>query len=87
VAWTGASALGIAGTLSGAAAITTTISALGGLSVLTGGASLVAFVTSYVVWSVLNGKKKQDNNSVLTVNTKRDKNILHQLESRLYTLN
>jgi hypothetical protein len=85
VAWTGASALGIAGTLSGAAAITTTISALGGLSFLTGGASLVAFVTSYVVWSVLNGKKKQDNNSVLTMNTKRDNNILHQLESRLYT--
>ncbi|MCT7957869.1 twin-arginine translocation signal domain-containing protein [Laspinema palackyanum] len=73
VAWTGVSALGIAGTLSGAAAITATISALGGLSVLTGGASLVAFGTGYVVWSVLKGNKKRDNN------------ILHQLESRLYT--
>ena len=74
VAWTGASVLGLAGAVSGAAAITATISALGGLSVLTGGASLVAFGTSYVVWSFLKGKKK------------RDDNILHQLESRLYTL-
>jgi hypothetical protein len=74
VAWTGASVLGLAGAVSGAAAITATISALGGLSVLTGGASLVAFGTSYVVWSFLKGKKK------------RDDNILHQLEARLYTL-
>ncbi|MCT7973971.1 twin-arginine translocation signal domain-containing protein [Laspinema olomoucense] len=85
VAWTGASVLGLAGNLSGAAAITATITALGGLNIITGGASLVAFGTSYVVWSVLNGKKKRDNNSVLTGNTKRDKNILHKLESRLYT--
>ncbi|MGL4503788.1 MAG: hypothetical protein ACRCU2_32305 [Planktothrix sp.] len=74
VAWTGASVLGLAGAVSGAAAITATISALGGLSVLTGGASLVAFGTTYVVWSVLKGNKKRDNN------------ILHQLESRSYTL-
>jgi hypothetical protein len=74
VAWTGASALGVAGTLSGAAAITTTISALGGLSVITGGAALIAFGTGFVVWSFLKGQKH------------RDKAVLNQLESRLYTL-
>lgn len=74
IAWTAASALGIAGTLSGAAAITTLISALGGLSVITGGASFIAFGAGFVVWSFLKGQKK------------RDSNILHQLESRLYTL-
>ncbi|MBS9386238.1 MAG: hypothetical protein HEQ24_19260 [Dolichospermum sp. BR01] len=74
VAWTAASALGIAGTLSGAAATTTLISALGGLSVITGGASFIAFGAGFVVWSFLKGQKK------------RDSNILHQLESRLYTL-
>ncbi|MBE9259666.1 hypothetical protein [Dolichospermum sp. LEGE 00246] len=74
IAWTAASALGIAGTLSGAAAITSLISALGGLSVLTGGASLIAFGAGFVVWSFLKGQKR------------RDANILHQLESRLYTL-
>ena len=73
IAWTAASALGIAGTLSGAAAITSLISALGGLSVLTGGASFIAFGAGFVVWSFLKGQKK------------RDSNILHQLESRLYT--
>lgn len=75
VAWTGASALGIAGTLSGAAAITSTISALGGLSFITGGTALVVFGTGFVVWSFLQGNKS------------RDKNALHQLESRLYALN
>lgn len=74
VAWTGASVLGVAGTLSGAAAITGTISALGGLSVITGGASVIAFGTGFVVWSFLKGKRKRDNN------------ILHQFEARLYTL-
>lgn len=74
IAWTGASALGVAGTLSGAAAITTLISALGGINVITGGASLIAFGAGFVVWSFLKGKKR------------RDANILHQLESRLYTL-
>ncbi|QYX33971.1 hypothetical protein [Sphaerospermopsis torques-reginae] len=74
IAWTAASMLEIAGTLSGAAAITTIISALGGLSVITGGASLIAFGAGFVVWSFLKGQKH------------RDGNILHQLESRLYTL-
>ena len=74
IAWTGASALGVAGTLSGAAAMSATISALGGLSVMTGGASLIAFGTGFVVWSFLQGQKT------------RDYNILHQLETRLYTL-
>lgn len=74
IAWTAASMLEVAGTLSGAAAITTIISALGGLSVITGGASLIAFGAGFVVWSFLKGQKH------------RDANILHQLESRLYTL-
>ncbi|MFM2064490.1 MAG: hypothetical protein RLZZ507_4161 [Cyanobacteriota bacterium] len=74
IAWTAASMLEVAGTLSGAAAITTIISALGGISVITGGASLIAFGAGFVVWSFLKGQKH------------RDANILHQLESRLYTL-
>jgi hypothetical protein len=74
IAWTGASALGVAGTLSGAAAITSIISALGGMSVITGGASLIAFGAGFIVWSFLKGKKG------------RDSNILHQFESRLYAL-
>ena len=74
IAWTGASALGVAGTLSGAAAITSIISTLGGMSVITGGASLIAFGAGFVVWSFLKGKKG------------RDSNILHQFESRLYAL-
>ena len=41
---------------------------------ITGGASLIAFGAGFVVWSFLKGKKR------------RDANILHQLESRLYTL-
>ncbi len=72
-AWTAASALGVAGTLSGAAAITTTISALGGLSILTGGAALVASGTAFLIWSLLQGQKQ------------RDQSLLHQLETRTYT--
>lgn len=75
VAWTGASALGVAGTLSGAAAITSTISALGGLGFITGGTAVIVFGTGFVVWSFLHGKRSRDNNA------------LRQLESRLYALN
>ncbi|MFB2836672.1 hypothetical protein [Floridanema evergladense] len=73
-AWTAATALGVAGTLSGAAAITAIISALGGLSVITGGATLIASVTAWAIWSFLKGKKQ------------RDQSVLHQLETRTYTL-
>lgn len=73
-AWTAASALGVAGTLSGAAAITTTISALGGLSIMTEGAALVASGTAFLIWSFLKGGKK------------REQGILKQLETRIYTL-
>ncbi|MEB3277431.1 MAG: hypothetical protein VKK42_00730 [Lyngbya sp.] len=73
-AWTAASALGVAGTLSGAAAITATMSALGGLSVMTGGAALVASGTAFLIWSFLEGGKK------------RDGDTLRQLETRIYTL-
>ncbi|MEP0811610.1 hypothetical protein [Coleofasciculus sp. FACHB-SPT9] len=73
-AWTAASALGVTGTLSGAAAITTTISALGGLSAITGGAALVASGTAFLIWSFLKGQKK------------RDQAVLRQLETRTYTL-
>lgn len=72
--WTAASALGVAGTLSGAAAITAIISALGGLSVITGGASLIALVTASAIWSFLKVKKP------------RDPSVLHNLEARTYTL-
>ncbi|MFZ1025135.1 MAG: hypothetical protein WAN66_02835 [Limnoraphis robusta] len=73
-AWTAASALGVAGTFSGAAAITATMSALGGLGAITGGAALVASGTAFLIWSFLEGGKK------------RDGNILRQLETRIYTL-
>ncbi|MEW6498029.1 MAG: hypothetical protein AB1589_36840, partial [Cyanobacteriota bacterium] len=73
-AWTAASALGVTGTLSGAAAITTTISALGGLSAITGGAALVASGTAFLIWSFLKEQKK------------RDQAVLRQLETRTYTL-
>lgn len=73
-AWTAGSALGVTGTLSGAAAITATISALGGLSVMTGGSALIASATTFVVWSFLKGGKK------------REQFMLHQLEARTYTL-
>jgi hypothetical protein len=72
-AWTAASALGVTGTLSGAAAITTTISALGGLSLMTGGAALVASGTAFLIWSLLKAGKT------------REQSILHQLETRTYT--
>ncbi|XWK87064.1 MAG: hypothetical protein U7127_23085 [Phormidium sp.] len=72
--WTAASALGVAGTLSGAAAISTTIAALGGLGVMTGGVALIASATAFVIWSFLKGKKQ------------RDQSVLHQLETRTYTL-
>ncbi|MBD2041396.1 hypothetical protein [Microcoleus sp. FACHB-672] len=73
-AWTAASALGVTGTLSGAAAITATMSALGGLTVMTGGAALVASATAFLIWSFLKGGEK------------RDQSILSQLETRTYTL-
>ena len=73
-AWTAASALGVASSLSGAAAISATMSALGGLTVMTGGAALVASATAVVIWSFLEGGKR------------RDGNILRQLETRIYTL-
>ncbi|WP_017659423.1 hypothetical protein [Baaleninema simplex] len=72
-AWTAASTLGVAGSLSGGAAITATISALGGLGVLTGGAALVASGTAFLIWSFLKGRKK------------RDQGTLKQLETRIYT--
>lgn len=74
-AWTAASALGVAGTLSGAAAITTTMAALGGLSIVTGGTALVASGAAYIIWSFLHSHKK------------RDQGLLEQLETRIYTLN
>ena len=72
-AWTAASALGVSGTLSGAAAITAIISALGGLSVITGGAALVASGAAFVIWSLLQNSKT------------RDASLLKQLETRSYT--
>lgn len=72
-AWTAASALGVTETLSGAAAITATLSALGGLSVVTGGAALVAYGTGFLIWSILKSGKK------------REQGILKQLETRIYT--
>lgn len=72
-AWTAASALGVTGTLSGAAAITATVSALGGLSVMTGGAALVASGTAFLIWSFLEGNKR------------RDRGFMQQLETRIYT--
>ncbi|WP_159789638.1 hypothetical protein [Sodalinema gerasimenkoae] len=72
-AWTAASTLGVTGTLSGAAAISATISALGGLSIMTGGAALVASGTAFLVWSFMKGRKK------------RDQGILRQVETRIYT--
>ncbi|UNU25322.1 hypothetical protein [Microcoleus vaginatus] len=80
-AWTAASALGVAGTLSGAAAITATISALGGLSLITGGSALVASGTAYMIWLLLNKSEKTRDSSEKT----RDSSVLHQLETRTYT--
>ncbi|MEG3870206.1 MULTISPECIES: hypothetical protein [unclassified Microcoleus] len=74
-AWTAASALGVAGTLSGAAAITATISALGGLGLITGGSAFVASGTAFMIWSVLQSGKTRDLSEL----------HLHQLETRTYT--
>ncbi len=74
-AWTAASALGVAGTLSGAAAITATMSALGGLGLITGGSAFVASGTAFMIWSVLQSGKTRDLSEL----------HLHQLETRTYT--
>lgn len=79
-AWTAATALGVAGTLSGAAAITTTISALGGLGLITGGSALVAWGTAYMIWLLLKSEKTRDSSEKT-----RDSSVLHQLETRTYT--
>ena len=73
-AWTIAGALGVAETLSGAAAVSTMIATLGGLSVLTGGAAFIASGATFLIWSFLKNNKK------------RDGNILKELEARSYTL-
>ncbi|MEB3887175.1 hypothetical protein [Lyngbya sp. CCY1209] len=73
-AWTAASALGVAGSLSGAAAISTMLAALGGVSVVTGGTALVASGAAYLIWSFLKSNKK------------REQGFLEQLETRIYTL-
>jgi hypothetical protein len=74
LAWTAATATGIAGSLSGAAAITTTMAALGGLSVMTGGTAAVALGGAYVIWSLLDGNKQ------------RNQGVLEELETKIYTL-
>ncbi|MEG5067291.1 hypothetical protein QUB33_27195 [Microcoleus sp. B3-A4] len=78
--WTAATALEVAGTLSGAAAITATISALGGLSLITGGSALVAWGTAYMIWLLLKSEKTRDSSEKT-----RDSSVLHQLETRTYT--
>ncbi|MEG4583529.1 hypothetical protein QUA71_28580 [Microcoleus sp. MON1_C5] len=79
-AWTAATALEVAGTLSGAAALTATISALGGLSLITGGSALVAWGTAYMIWLLLKSEKTHDSSEKT-----RDSSVLHQLETRTYT--
>jgi hypothetical protein len=74
LAWTAATATGVAGSLSGAAAITTTMAALGGLSVMTGGTAAVALGGAYVIWSLLDGNKQ------------RNQGVLEELETKIYTL-
>lgn len=73
-AWTIAGTLGVAESLSGAAAISATIAALGGLSVITGGAALVASGVTFLIWSFLQSHKT------------RNGNTLRELETRSYTL-
>jgi len=73
-AWTAASALGVAGSLSGAAAISTMLATLGGVSAVTGGTALVASGAAYLIWSLLKSNKK------------REQGYLEQLETRIYTL-
>jgi hypothetical protein len=74
LAWTAATATGVAGSLSGAAAITTTMTALGGLSVMTGGTAAVALGGAYVIWSLLD------------INKQRNQGVLEELEAKTYTL-
>ena len=74
LAWTAATATGVAGSLSGAAAITTTMAALGGLSVMTGGTAAVALGGAYVIWSLLDSNKQ------------RNQGVLEELEAKTYTL-
>jgi hypothetical protein len=74
LAWTAATATGVAGSLSGAAAISTTITALGGLSVMTGGTAAVAVGGAYVIWSLLNSNKQ------------RNQGVLEELEAKTYTM-
>jgi hypothetical protein len=71
--WTGAGFLGVAGSLSGAAATAATISALGGLSFMTGGIALIALAVGGVVWWALKGNKSRQD-------------ALRQAESRAYML-
>lgn len=71
-AWTAATALGVAGSLSGAAATTAIMAALGGVSVMTGGAAAVASGTAFWVWSSMKKGKK------------RDQSVLEQLETLSY---
>ena len=77
-AWTAATALGVAGSLSGAAATTAIMAALGGVSVMTGGAAAVASGTAFLVWSFLKNGKKRDQSQ------KRDQSVLEQLETLSY---
>ena len=74
LAWTAATATGVAGSLSGAAAITTTMTALGGLSVMTGGTAAIAMGGAYVIWSLLD------------INKQRNQGVLEELEAKTYTL-
>lgn len=74
LAWTAATATGVAGSLSGAAAITTTMTALGGLSVMTGGTAAVALGGAYVIWSLLDRNKQ------------RNQGVLEELEAKTYTM-
>ncbi|WP_373544543.1 hypothetical protein [Chamaesiphon sp.] len=74
LAWTAATATGVAGSLSGAAAITTTMTALGGLSVMTGGTAAVALGGAYVIWSLLD------------LNKQRNQGVLEELEAKTYVL-
>ncbi|MBD2482873.1 hypothetical protein [Planktothrix sp. FACHB-1365] len=79
-AWAAVGAFGVAGTgtaisnLSGAAAYSAIMSALGGVGVMTGGVALIAGVAGLGIYKLL---KNQKNNP---------KQLLKQIEARLYTL-
>lgn len=79
-AWAAVGAFGVAGTgtaistLSGAAAYSAIMSALGGVGVMTGGVALIAGVAGLGIYQLL---KNQKNNP---------KQLLKQIEARLYTL-